>query len=230
MEPKRPYDGNACIVRFANGGVQVRQQAITQLQVFPTDRFDVGIVEFPGIVERRVPMVSLELGGTVVSGVPAPGQPQLPRSTVRAEERAEGAELKPTHIQLAGKLLRGYEPAGIGPPKRHAAEACVEPNGDLGPQGFPGGIDVAGPQPAVALKPGVTVAVERVGANVGALDRGTFPIHAVAHEARGWAEVVAFVRPPAVDTQAEDIKVRGPVARRVVRWPGRSAGVAHLSV
>ena len=149
---------------------------------------------------------------------------------MRAKERAEGAELKPAHIQLACKLLRGHEPTGIGPPKRYAAETCVDPNGDLGPQGFPGGIDVAGPQPAVALKPGVTVAVERVGADVGALDRGTFPIHAVAHQAGGRAEIVAFVRPPAVDTQAEDIEVRGPVARRVVRWPGRSAGVAHLSV
>src|ERR1035441_2038119 len=63
--------------------------------------------------------------------VPTPRQAQRPHAPVRAEERAECAELEPADVELAGKLRRGNKTADIRAPIRNAAETAIDADGHL---------------------------------------------------------------------------------------------------
>jgi hypothetical protein len=65
------------------------------------------------------------------------GQAKLPGAAVRAEERAEGAELKPAQVQLGRELVGGEKSARVCAPVRNATEPGVQGVGDLGPQRRP---------------------------------------------------------------------------------------------
>src|SRR5206468_11834994 len=120
------------------------------------------VVQLARVRIRRAARVARNFVGAQLAGVPAPRQSQLPRAAVRAEQRAERAELKPPHVELAGELLRRHEAADVGSPEWNAAQAGVHGNGDMRLQCFPRRVDIARPEKGgVALHAGITVAMER---------------------------------------------------------------------
>src|SRR5207237_7101553 len=101
-------------------------------------------------------------------------------------------------------------------------------NRNVGLQGFPGRVDVAGPEEgSVTLHSGTTVAMQRVGTFVGAVELGPFPVHAVASETRFAVQRIALVGPPAIHTKRESFAVGVPGAARLLFIEaGDVAGIA----
>ena len=109
----------------------------------------------------------------------------MPVAAVRAEGRAERAELEPAHVQLAGVVGGRHEAADVGAPERNARQARVDRHGHVRLQRLPCRVDVARPQKrAVALHPGRAVAMQRERPLVGPIQLRPFPIHPDAREAR----------------------------------------------
>ncbi len=109
----------------------------------------------------------------------------MPGAAVRAERRAERAELEPAHVQLAGVFRRRHEAADVGAPERNAREARVDRDRHVRLQRLPRRVDVARPEErAVALHAGVAVAMQRERPLVRAIQLRPFPVHADAREAR----------------------------------------------
>ena len=94
MQPQCAHDRHTRGGAFVYRAVQVRQHAITQFQVLSTDRLDLRIVQLIG-VRNRGAIVIADFNGSGITRVPAPGESQFPGAAVRAEQGAEGSELKP---------------------------------------------------------------------------------------------------------------------------------------
>ena len=115
MQPQRAHHRQAGHAAFVNRAVEIRHQPIAQLRTLQIGSTcalcssDVGIAG--GAVIRRDHL------GHLAARVPAPRQPQLPRPSVRSEQRTERAELEPPHIQLSRELRRRHEAADVGAPR-----------------------------------------------------------------------------------------------------------------
>ena len=57
--------------------------------------------------------------------------------------------------------------------------------------------------------------MQREGPLVGAIELVSVPVHAIAHQARGQVERVAFIRPPAVHAGSEHRAMHVPIAARL---------------
>ena len=71
MQPQSAHGGQTCVAGFAHQRVIVRQQAIAQLQIFPADRFHLGIVQFGGVGDIA------RFERARAAGVPAKGPAQV---------------------------------------------------------------------------------------------------------------------------------------------------------
>ena len=126
VQPHRSNHREAGVAALPRGRVDVRQHPIPKLEVLAADRLDVRIVQLARVRVRGAIGVAAKLHRSELAGVPAPRQPQVPVAAVRAEQRAERAELEPAHVQLA-RVLRGRdEAADVGAPERDAREAGVD--------------------------------------------------------------------------------------------------------
>ncbi len=74
---------------LVDGAVEVGEELVSQFQVLAADRLDSRVVQLGGFGVGRV-SVGPDLVRGEITGVPAPGEPELPRAPVRAEKRAEG--------------------------------------------------------------------------------------------------------------------------------------------
>src|SRR6266581_290468 len=128
MQPQTAHDGHSGESGFAHKAVQVRHHAITQLQIFAANRFDLSVMQFAGIGKRRA-VVAADLGRPRFAGVPTPGQAELPRAAMAAEKGAESAELEPAQIELRREFLRRDESADVRAPVRNAGEAGIDGDG-----------------------------------------------------------------------------------------------------
>src|SRR3569833_4705671 len=77
--------------------------------------------------------------------VPSPWQTKLPCSAVRSEERAEGAELEPSHVELRRQFARRNKAAGIGAPVGNATQGDIDSVRSLGRERLPSRIDITRP-------------------------------------------------------------------------------------
>src|SRR5690349_18235610 len=86
--------------------------------------------------------VAAYLCWTWIASIPSPGKAQLPGSAVTAKERAKGAELEPTKIQLGRKFLGGNKSAYVRAPIGNAGQRCIDADGNLDLKRLPGGVDI----------------------------------------------------------------------------------------
>ena len=94
MQPQTTNHGHSGESACARSAVQIRQQAIAELQIPAANRLDLRVVQFAGI-RKRGTVVATNFSGSGFAGVPAPREAKLPRTAVAAEKRAERAELDP---------------------------------------------------------------------------------------------------------------------------------------
>src|SRR5215471_1500968 len=198
VKPKAAHQGHSGESGFADGAVQIRQQTIAQLQILAANRLDLRIVQFAEIGERGT-TIATDLCGADFAGVPTPGQAELPRAAVATKERAKRAELEPAQVKFCGEFFRWNKSADVRAPIRNAAESCIDCDGNMSLQSFPGRVHVAGPKKrSIALHSREAVAMQCVRAFVGAIELRPLPVHAIAGEARFDTEGIALVGPPAV--------------------------------
>src|SRR5260370_26566341 len=95
--------------------VQIRKQPIAEFQIFAADGLDLRVVQLAWIRNRRTVVVS-NFDRTGVAGIPSPRQAQLPGTAMRAKQRAECSELKPSQVELGGELFRRNEASDVGSP------------------------------------------------------------------------------------------------------------------
>ena len=106
-------------IRLPRERVGVRQQLVAELGVAPADGFHLGAVR--------------------------PRHVLPPDPAVRAEDRAEGAQLEPARVELARLRHRMEEAADVRAPVRNPGQTGVEPQRDLGLEGREVVVDVARP-------------------------------------------------------------------------------------
>ena len=124
---------------------------------------------------------------------------------MRAEQRIEGGELEPAHIQLARVILSGHEAADIASPIRDAAEARVDGDRNVRLQSLPSRLHIAGPQEgSESLHTGVAVSMQRVDAFIRAIHLVTLEVHSIPGKARRRVEPVPLIGPPAVHAEIEE--------------------------
>src|SRR5262249_19150183 len=105
-------------------------------------------------------------------GAVSPWHVLAPDPAVRAEDRAERAELEPARVELAGLGHGMKEAAHVGAPVRDAREPRVEPERHLCLERRKVVVDVAGPaRGAEALHPGRPGATKEEHARSGARRR-----------------------------------------------------------
>src|SRR5215472_3133017 len=119
MQPRAAHHGDSSESGFAYSAIQIRHQAIAQLQVFAANRLDLRIVQFAGIGESRT-TVAADFRRANFAGVPSPGQAELPGTAVATEKRAKSTELEPTQVKFGCKFFCGNEAAYVGSPIRNA--------------------------------------------------------------------------------------------------------------
>src|SRR5262249_11360379 len=140
---------------------------------------DLGIVQFARVGVGRFAIVCYLVDAWFAS-IPAPGQSQVPGSTVRPEERAEGAKLEPPHVQLTCIFPGRDKAANVRAPVCNATQPRVDRDSYMRSQRLPGGIHIARPQEGgIALHTGMPVAMQRIWPFIGAIDLRTFPVHSV---------------------------------------------------
>src|SRR6266567_3757635 len=145
MEPQRTQDGHACGGTFPYGAVEIRQQPVTQFQVFAADRLDLRIVKLARIGDGgTVVIVDLERSG--IACIPAPWKAQLPVPAMGTEERAKCAELEPTQIQLRREFFSGHKSDDVRSPVWNDRERRIDGDGNVNLQSLPSGIDISRPQ------------------------------------------------------------------------------------
>src|SRR5438132_4898811 len=145
MEPQRTQDGHACGGTLPYGAVEIRQESVTQFQVFAADRLDLRIMELARIRNGgTVVIVDLERSG--ITCIPTPWKAQLPVPTMGTEERAEGTKLEPAQIQLRREFLRGHEPADVRSPVGNARKRGSDGDRNVNLQPRPRRIAISSPQ------------------------------------------------------------------------------------
>src|SRR5215510_5726899 len=108
----------------------------------------------------------------------------MPGSSVRAKQRTECSELKPSHVQLSRVFLRRDKPADVGAPVRDATQPGVDRNGNVSVQRLPSAVHVARPEErGVALHARVSVAMQREWPLIRTELLRALPIHAIARQA-----------------------------------------------
>ena len=200
MQPQRAHDRQARSRRSRGPPIQVRHQAIAQLQVLAADRLDARVVQL-----RRIGMIaSRRFRDSRARRCSSPRAGAASSPAVRAEQRAERAELEPAHVQLARKFLRGNEAADVGAPVGNAGQAGVDPDGTCVFSVSQRGMDIARPEERrVPLHARVAVAVQRIDAARSAGRAAGLPSTSGCAPAARPRRAVALVRPPAVHAQIE---------------------------
>src|ERR1700722_6790358 len=125
-------------MRLGNCRIEVGQKLIAEVQIFPADLFDLGVVQCVGVRQSRSSKLPVKFRRLVTAQVPTPGQAQLPRSPMAAKRWTEGAELKPADEELGGELLRRDKATCIRAPVRNAAQPGIDAYAYLRCQRGPG--------------------------------------------------------------------------------------------
>ena len=193
-------------MRFARDGVSVGHQLVAQVEIFPANRLDLGVVQF-GRIGRRA-----RFNRAGLAGVPAPRQMQMPGASMRTERRTKRGEFKPARVKLAGVFaIRGWDKIRRCPcPKtatRSARNSC--PTLHLRRQSFPARNDVAGPNPAAITRDARrAIALQIPRTHIRPVAQRAFVIHPMPRQPARHIEPIAFVRPPAVHAGGEQCSWR----------------------
>src|SRR6185369_12798938 len=139
---------------------------------------------------------------TGFADTPAPRQTQMPRATVRTEQRIERGELKPAHVILAGEIVRRHEAGNIRAPEWREAERVVHADRHVRGERGPARLRVARPNPATVTRDaGVAVAMQSPRTLVGTFEQRPFVVSQVTRNACLNRQLVAVVGPPAVHAE-----------------------------
>ena len=174
--------------------------------------------------------VCTHLRGAIASGVPSPWSSQLPCSAVATKRRTERSELNPAHKEFGGEFLCRYKTADVRFPIRNSVEPCVDAHHDLCFERLPCRKGIARPQPPPALDARIAVAMQGKGSAVRPRSALSFPIHAIAHQARCNRQHVAFVGPPSINAHLHQWNMLRPVICRVSGYGNGSSFIGNFTM
>src|SRR5438094_4883429 len=130
-----------------------------------------------------------------------------------AKQNAGGAKLEPPQVKRSSGCLGGNEAADVCPPVCDSTERGGDCDRNVGLQRLPSRVDIARPQKrAVTLHPCVTVSMKSVGTFIRSINLRAFPVHAIADQAGGDVERIAFIGPPAINSHRKIFAIRVPIA------------------
>src|SRR5437762_10021459 len=183
MQPERAHDWHSGLAALAHRRVDIGHQPVTQFEILATDRLDHRIMKLALIRIGSAARVICDFAHSQFSGVPTPGQAQMPRSPMRSKEGTKSAELKPADMQLARVLLGRNETTDVSAPVRYSRQRGINRHRNMSLQRLPGRVHISGPKErSITLHAGLAIAMQRKRSLVGTQLPRAFVIHSVAGE------------------------------------------------